>query len=39
MTFAAIDWGMSLEPNWYSSMYGALFAFPGAFCVQLYDAP
>jgi hypothetical protein len=27
MTFAAIDWGMSLEPNWYSSMYGALFAF------------
>jgi hypothetical protein len=27
MTFAAIDWGMSLEPHWYSSMYGALFAF------------
>lgn len=27
MTFAAIDWGMSLEPNWFSSMYGALFAF------------
>jgi hypothetical protein len=27
MTFAAIDWGMSLDPDWYSSMYGALFAF------------
>ena len=27
MSFAAIDWGMSLDPHWYSSMYGALFAF------------
>ena len=27
MTFAAFDWGMSLEPHWSSSMYGALFAF------------
>jgi hypothetical protein len=27
MSFAAIDWGMSLEPHWASSMYGALFAF------------
>ncbi len=27
MTFAAIDWGMSLDPHWSSSMYGALFAF------------
>ncbi|HEY2841296.1 MAG TPA: hypothetical protein VGJ26_19220 [Pirellulales bacterium] len=25
-TFAAIDWGMSLESDWYSTMYGALFA-------------
>ncbi len=23
-TFAAFDWGMSLEPEWYSSIYGAL---------------
>ena len=23
-SFAAIDWGMSLEPDWYSSMYGAM---------------
>jgi hypothetical protein len=27
MTFASIDWAMSLEPHWYSTMYGALFAF------------
>lgn len=25
-TFAAVDWGMSLEPHWFSSIYGALFA-------------
>lgn len=25
VTFAAIDWGMSLEPHWYSSIYGVLF--------------
>ncbi len=25
ITFAAVDWGMSLEPHWYSSMYGVLF--------------
>jgi hypothetical protein len=24
MTFAAIDWGMSLEPTWYSSIYGVM---------------
>jgi hypothetical protein len=23
-TFAAFDWGMSLEPQWYSSIYGAI---------------
>ena len=23
-TFAAIDWGMSLEPNWSSTIYGAM---------------
>src|SRR5262249_22839959 len=26
ITFAAIDWVMSLEPKWYSSIYGVLFA-------------
>jgi hypothetical protein len=25
MTFAAIDWAMSLDPHWYSTMYGVLF--------------
>jgi hypothetical protein len=25
ITFASIDWVMSLEPRWYSSIYGALF--------------
>jgi hypothetical protein len=25
MTFAAVDWAMSLEPQWYSTIYGVLF--------------
>lgn len=25
MTFGAIDWGMSLEPHWFSAIYGVLF--------------
>jgi hypothetical protein len=25
VTFAAIDWAMSLEPRWYSTIYGLLF--------------
>jgi hypothetical protein len=25
MTFAAIDWAMSLEPHWFSTIYGILF--------------
>lgn len=25
VSFAAIDWAMSLEPHWYSSIYGLLF--------------
>jgi hypothetical protein len=25
MTFAAFDWSMSLEPHWFSSIYGVLF--------------
>jgi hypothetical protein len=25
MTFAAIDWAMSLEPHWFSTMYGVIF--------------
>lgn len=25
VTFASIDWGMSLEPHWFSTIYGAMF--------------
>ena len=25
MTFAAVDWVMSLEPHWFSTIYGVLF--------------
>jgi hypothetical protein len=25
ITFSAVDWGMSLEPRWFSTIYGALF--------------
>ena len=25
MTFASFDWAMSLDPHWYSTIYGALF--------------
>lgn len=25
MTFASIDWGMSLDPHWYSTIYGFVF--------------
>jgi hypothetical protein len=28
-TFAAFDWGMSLEPLWYSSIYGAILTAGG----------
>jgi hypothetical protein len=28
-TFAAFDWGMSLEPAWYSSIYGAILTAAG----------
>jgi hypothetical protein len=25
MTFASVDWAMSLEPHWFSTIYGAMF--------------
>lgn len=25
ITFASVDWGMSLEPEWFSTIYGALY--------------
>jgi hypothetical protein len=33
-TFAAFDWGMSLEPHWYSSIYGAIITAGGAVAVH-----
>lgn len=32
VTFASVDWVMSLEPHWFSSMYGILFAASQALC-------
>jgi hypothetical protein len=48
VTFASIDWAMSLEPHWFSTMYGVLFiagqaltgfAFIVVVLVLLSDAP
>ncbi|MEX0610979.1 MAG: hypothetical protein WD229_02560, partial [Pirellulales bacterium] len=33
-TFAAYDWGMSLEPHWYSSIYGATITAGGVVAVH-----
>jgi hypothetical protein len=30
VSFAAMDWGMSLEPFWYSTIYGGMMAVGGA---------
>jgi hypothetical protein len=30
MTFAAVDWAMSLEPHWFSTIYGVIFMAGGA---------
>lgn len=30
VSFAAVDWAMSLEPHWFSTMYGALYVAGGA---------
>ncbi|MDA0577375.1 MAG: hypothetical protein O3B24_04685 [Verrucomicrobia bacterium] len=30
VTFASFDWGMSLEPHWFSTIYGVIFAAGGA---------
>jgi hypothetical protein len=38
VTFASIDWVMSLEPHWYSTMYGVLFIIGqalGAFSLMI----
>lgn len=30
VTFAAVDWGMSLEPQWFSTIYGVIYAIGAA---------
>ena len=30
VTFAGIDWGMSLDPHWFSTIYGAVIVIGGA---------
>jgi hypothetical protein len=48
VTFAAVDWVMSLEPHWYSSIYGVVFlvgqallalAFVTRVAIRLADRP
>jgi len=39
MTFAAIDWGMSLEPHWFSTIYGVLFMVGGALSAFAFMIP
>jgi hypothetical protein len=41
MSFAAFDWGMSLEPHWFSTIYGILFAIGqalSALCLAVFVA-
>lgn len=30
ISFASVDWAMSLDPHWFSTMYGALYVIGGA---------
>jgi hypothetical protein len=37
VTFAAIDWAMSLEPRWYSTIYGLLFMVGQALAAMAFS--
>ncbi|MBU0676573.1 MAG: hypothetical protein KJ626_00520 [Verrucomicrobia bacterium] len=37
VTFASVDWAMSLEPEWFSSMYGILFVAGQALSVLAFS--
>lgn len=37
-TFASFDWYMSLEPHWFSSIYGAIFMVSGGLLTMLFMA-
>jgi hypothetical protein len=36
LTFAAFDFGMSLEPHWFSTMYGVLYIIGGALSTMAF---
>jgi len=38
-TFAAVDWVMSLEPDWYSTIYGMLFMVGHALAALAFAVP
>lgn len=37
-TFASFDWYMSLEPHWFSSIYGAIYMVSGGLLTMLFMA-
>ncbi len=39
ITFASIDWGMSLEPHWFSTIYGMLFIVGQALTALAFVIP
>jgi hypothetical protein len=39
MTFASIDWMMSLEPHWFSTIYGVIFMVGGALSAFAFVIP
>jgi hypothetical protein len=39
MTFAAVDWGMSLEPHWFSTIYGMMFMVGAALSAFAFMIP
>lgn len=36
ITFASVDWAMSLEPHWFSTIYGVLFAGGQLLCAMAF---
>ena len=37
VTFASVDWVMSLEPRWYSTIYGLLFMVGQALAAMAFS--
>jgi len=36
LTYASIDWGMSLEPHWFSTIYGMIFMIVGCLLAMAF---